>query len=129
MDFGDDDPTLRDDVEAVMRTRTADEWMELFTEFGVPASPVLDPDELEGNRHTIDRRLVVQSDDPRHDDVKWVAPAVAVPGERFAVRFPAPELGEHTDDILRELGYDGDRVARLLAEGVAVDASIKRLPI
>ena len=128
MDFGDDDPSLRDDVEAVMRTRTADEWMELFTECGVPASPVLDPDDLEANRHTVDRRLVVRSDDARHDGLKWVAPPVAVPDERFAVRYPAPEFGEHTEDILRELGYDADDVARLANEGVVVDARELHLP-
>jgi crotonobetainyl-CoA:carnitine CoA-transferase CaiB-like acyl-CoA transferase len=72
---------------------------------------------------------VVTSDDPRHDDVKWVAPPVAVPDERFAVRFPAPELGEHSEDILRELGYDADHLARLVADGVVLDAGAKRLTI
>jgi len=129
MDFGDDDPTLRDDVEAVMRTRTADEWMDIFTEHGVPASPVLGAAELEANRHTVDRRLVVQSDHPGHDGVKWVAPPVAVPGERFAVRLPAPELGEHSEEILAELGYDADRISGLVTDGVVVDSAARPLPI
>ena len=129
MDFGDDDPSLRGDVEAVMRTRTADQWMELFTEFGVPASPVLGPADLEGTPHTADRRLVVTSDDPRYDDVKWIAPPVAIPGEPFTVRYPAPQLGEHTGDVLRDLGYDAERVAVLAAEGVVVDAALSGLPI
>jgi crotonobetainyl-CoA:carnitine CoA-transferase CaiB-like acyl-CoA transferase len=129
MDFGDDDPSLRDDVEAVMRTRTADEWMDRFTEFGVPASPVLGPEELEGNPHTADRHLVVTSDHPGSDGVKWVAPPVAVPGERFTVRYPAPQLGEHTGDVLGDLGYDAGRVAELAAEGVVVDAALSGLPI
>jgi crotonobetainyl-CoA:carnitine CoA-transferase CaiB-like acyl-CoA transferase len=52
-----------------------------------------------------------------------------VPGERFAVRYPAPEFGEHTDEILRELGYDAERVARLAGDGIVVDATPTRLPL
>jgi crotonobetainyl-CoA:carnitine CoA-transferase CaiB-like acyl-CoA transferase len=103
--------------------------MDRFNEFGVPASPVLGPEDLEGNRHTADRHLVVTSDDPGFDGVRWVAPPVAVPGERFTVRHPAPQLGEHTGIILRDLGHDAARVAELAAEGVVVDAALSGLPL
>jgi len=123
MDFGDE--LLRTDIEAVMRTKTLDEWMPLFTEAGVPASPVIEPDQLEHNAHTIDRRMVIETDDSRYRNVKWVAPPFCLPGHEFKLRHPSPELGEDSEAILTELRYEAHDIARLVAEGIVTGAMSK----
>ena len=123
MDFGDE--LLRSDIEAVMRTKTLDEWMPLFTEAGVPASPVIEPDQLEQNAHTIDRRMVIETDDSRYRNVKWVAPPFSLPGHEFKLRHPSPELGEDSEAILTELRYEAHDIARLVAEGIVTGAMSK----
>ncbi|HVW31697.1 MAG TPA: CaiB/BaiF CoA-transferase family protein, partial [Acidimicrobiia bacterium] len=60
MDYGESDPALRDDIEAVMRTRTRDEWVAALLAADVPVSPVLSPAELvDDHPHVAERGMGV----------------------------------------------------------------------
>lgn len=118
MDFGTDDPMLRDDIEAVIRTRTRDDWMHRFVSAGVPASPVLDADEFEQNEHTVARNMVVTSDHARDLGVKYVRPPLQLPNEEFACAIPPPLFGEHTHEVLAELDYSTADRERLIVDKV-----------
>lgn len=118
MDFGTDDATLRDDIDAVMRTRSRDDWMQRFIDAGVPASPVLDADELEQNAHTVAREMVVTSADPRGAEVKYIRPPLRLPEEKFSCAIAPPQFGEHTHEALAEAGYSKAARDRLVADEV-----------
>lgn len=116
MDFGEDEQ-LRADVEAVIRTRNLADWMADFVRAGVPAAPVADPDELPADPHVEARRMVATAAGEAMRDVRFVRPPVRVSDAEFGVAVAPPRFGEHTDQVLAELGYDDAQRADLLATG------------
>ena len=83
------------------RARTASEWLSALEAAGVPCSPVLRMDEVftspEGSR------MVQEVDDPERGTLRLVADPIRLDGALPPVRRPPPRLGEHTDEVLREL--------------------------
>ncbi|MEY2447864.1 MAG: alpha-methylacyl-CoA racemase [Acidimicrobiaceae bacterium] len=104
---------LRAVFTACFRARTRDEWAEVFAGRDACVAPVLSLDEAPMHPHNVVRSTFVEVDGVRHP-----APAPRLdrtPGE-LAVK--ACYAGQHTDDILEELGYDNAEVADLRAGAV-----------
>jgi crotonobetainyl-CoA:carnitine CoA-transferase CaiB-like acyl-CoA transferase len=115
MDYGESDPALRDDIEAVMRTRTRDEWIATLLAADVPVSPVLTAGELVDDPHVAERAMVVTSSD---GPLRYLRLPLQVDGRGAGVSLPAPLLGSHTHEILAGLGYDDAARTTLVADGV-----------
>lgn len=94
----------REDVEPFFASRSKRESLALLEKAGVPASAVLAPGEVLRDAH-------VRSRLPRG------VPTPGSPLTHRAIDAPAPRVGEHTDRILAELGFDDAAIARLKREG------------
>ncbi|HTW84158.1 MAG TPA: CoA transferase [Candidatus Sulfotelmatobacter sp.] len=102
-------------------TRSSATWLELLTAAGVPCGRVNEVDEALADPQTGARGLIATTDHPRFGNARWIASPVRV-GEPLAEHRRAPQLGEHTDAIARELlGYDDERIAALHASGALGD--------
>lgn len=95
----------------LFRSRTRDEWTELLQHTDACVAPVLDWREAPGHPHMAARRSLVE-----HAGAIQPAPAPRFSRTPGAIRRPPPQPGEHTDEVLRELGLDPDAVAHLRAE-------------
>lgn len=108
---------LKAELEAVLRTRPAAQWVEELNRLGVPAGPVLSVPEALASEQLAGRGLTAEQE-VEGERVALLASPVVLDGARPAPAAPPPRLGEHTEQLLRELGLSGEEIAALRARGV-----------
>ncbi|MFN3232059.1 MAG: CaiB/BaiF CoA transferase family protein [Alphaproteobacteria bacterium] len=113
---GDNRDVICDRMADWCATRTTDDVIALCEEFGVPAGPVLNPGQALEDPQVQAMGDMVQMDLPGVDKpVPVMGPPVHLSKTPGEIRHRAPALGEHTDEIMAELGYSADQVADLRA--------------
>ncbi len=108
-------------IESVTTTATTDEWVDILDKAGVPGGPVLTYDQALENPHVLARDMVVDLDHPIIGPMRTIGTGARFNQMDFAVRGPAPWLGQHTSDVLREAGLDEASVRGLFDAGVVFD--------
>jgi len=109
---------LQQQVAELFRTKTQAEWTRLFADKDCCCEPVLNLDEVMQDKQTYQRQMVVDLMHERWGSYRQmgIAPKMSLtPG---TIRDHAPELGEHTVEILMEIGVDELTQDRLKAGGV-----------
>jgi crotonobetainyl-CoA:carnitine CoA-transferase CaiB-like acyl-CoA transferase len=112
-------------IERVLATRQRAEWEEVFTRYGIPHAPVLTLEEVVNFGPILERQMLVPHHHPRAGDVKVAGTPFKLSGDLDPVgASAAPELGEHTVGVLRDLAnLADDEIAALLTSGVVADPS------
>ena len=113
---------LEREIEAITTTRTTDEWIEKIDAAGVPVGPVLTYDQTWEDPQVQARDMVAEVEHPIIGPMKMIAPPTKFSDMEFAVRSPAPWIGQHTAEVLREAGVDDTRIAELFEKGALFDA-------
>ena len=110
---------MKADLESALKGKSAKEWSNLFNKHGVPAGEVLSIPKILEHPQITARRVIKHFQTTPGIDREI---AVVCAGFRLASGdpepvSPPPSLGADTQQILEELGYDSDSVAKLRAEG------------
>lgn len=109
---------LTEAMNAVLATRTKAEWVEAFDAAGVPAGPVHSIGEALDHPQTHARGMVVDLTHPQAGHTRALGCPIHFSATPACVTRPAPMLGEHTRELLREYGYDDAAIDAFVAEGV-----------
>jgi len=116
-------------VEAVLGTASVTEWVSRLEAAGIAAGPIYEFHEVFEDPQVRHLGLVAEVEQPGAGTVKMLA----FPGRASAtpprIDRPAPLLGEHTREVLEELGLAGGEIDRLAAAGVVALAEPSRAPI
>jgi alpha-methylacyl-CoA racemase len=105
-------PALKERVAAIFRTKTRDEWCEIMEHTDVCFAPVLRLDEAPQHPHNVERGTFVE-----RNGVTQPAPAPRFSRTAPEIQRPPSHAGQHTEEVLAELGFDADRIAELRESG------------
>jgi len=111
-------PELVDQLDDIFALRDRDEWGQIFDDHDLIWGPIQNLVELVEDRQAREAGLWTQIDHPEVGLLDTVAVPMRFAGSDVGPRGPAPSLGQDTDAVLAELGYDTDRVAALRADGI-----------
>ncbi len=101
-----------------LRERATADWLAAFDAAGVPAGPIRDIVEAFASPEAVALGMTVEMEHPAWGIIRQVGVPFALSATPATIRTPPPRLGEGTDEVLAELGYDAGAVAGLRAAGV-----------
>jgi crotonobetainyl-CoA:carnitine CoA-transferase CaiB-like acyl-CoA transferase len=101
------------EIDRVLVKKTSAEWIEALNAAGVPSGPILNIKEVFENEQVKHLALAQSVRHRARGEMKVQAPPATLSRTPGAIRRAAPEHGEHTDEILKELGYSAEDIASL----------------
>ncbi|MCH7857366.1 MAG: CoA transferase [Gemmatimonadetes bacterium] len=110
-------------LEDQIKNHATEDLLELMHDHAVPCSPIQNMAEVAAHPQVVEAGLLPMADHPAISNYQDVALPLRVDGERPRGDRPPPAAGEHTSEILGELGYGEEEVRGFLERGVAFESS------
>jgi crotonobetainyl-CoA:carnitine CoA-transferase CaiB-like acyl-CoA transferase len=115
---------LVETLTTTLKTRTTEEWLQVFDEVGVPCGPVLALDQVYQHPQVKARTMDIEVQHPIAGRIHTIGFPVKYSSTPGQVYRPAPVLGQHTFAMLETLGYSPEQRRELEADGVVLDAHL-----
>ena len=105
-------------LAAIVRARTTDDWVRTLEAVGVPCGPINTIDRVFADPQVVARGMRVDLPHPRAGTLPSIANPIRYSETPIEYTHAPPVLGQHTDEVLRELGSDESEIARLRKRGI-----------
>ena len=105
-------------IEGVTKTKTTREWLDKFEGAGMPYAPINDVKDTLENEHVQARGMVTEVQHSSCGPMKLVSPPVKYSESKTGIRSAPPTLGEHSNEVLADLGYGQTDIDQLRSQGV-----------
>ena len=109
---------LNAELQEYFSTRSSNEWIEALNDAGVPCGPIYKMDEMWSDPHVEHLEMSRPVDHPVLGRLDVLRHATNMSGTPKMPYRPAPELGEHTDEVLREFGFSDNEIETMRKENV-----------
>lgn len=111
--------TLRPLIAESIKTKTTGQWQEILDNAGVPNGPINSVDKVLEDPQVIARDMIVEVEHPVAGKLKMPGVPIKLSETPGNIRRPAPVLGQHTDEILKELlGLSDEKISELKKENI-----------
>lgn len=104
-------------LDEVFLGKTQSEWIDILDKYNFPWAPVRHFTELANDPQILENDYLVTIDDPEAGEVQVVGPALDLSKTPGKVGSKAPELGQHTEEILLEVGYTWEQIVAMKEQG------------
>jgi crotonobetainyl-CoA:carnitine CoA-transferase CaiB-like acyl-CoA transferase len=108
---------LNEELSTYTATKTTGEWVDIINEGGVPCGPIYKLDETFADPQVQHLGIAWPVHHPRLGDLRVVGQPFQMSRAKGVARTATPEIGEHTEDVLGEIGYDKAKIAALREQG------------
>jgi crotonobetainyl-CoA:carnitine CoA-transferase CaiB-like acyl-CoA transferase len=98
--------------------KTGDEWIEILNQAGIPCGPIYTIDQVFADPQVKHLGIAATVEHPKLGRKQILANAATLSRTPARVATPTPEIGEHTDEVLRELEYSAEEIEKLRKGGV-----------
>jgi len=105
-------------LEERFSNKTVDEWVELFENIKIPVGPVNKFSDILESQFAKERDMVVKAKHPKVGDIKMLGVPVKLSRTPGKIQSTPPSLGEHSEEILEQLGYSKEDVQQFIKEGI-----------
>jgi len=105
-------------LDELFATKPAREWVELLRRRDMVLEVVQEYSELTDDPQVAENEMIVTLDHPSHGAMRMVGPAVNLHSTPGSIQRPAPEFGQHTEEVLLEAGFSWEEMEELRTEGV-----------
>ena len=104
-------------IKEVILTKTRDDWFRIMREADTCVTPVLDLDEVVSDPQLLHRNMIMEVNHPKAGKARQLGMSIKLSDTPAQFRSFAPALGEHTGEILEELGYTASGIKALQDQG------------
>jgi crotonobetainyl-CoA:carnitine CoA-transferase CaiB-like acyl-CoA transferase len=105
-------------LQKIFTEKTADEWLAFFEKNGIPCGPIFSVGEVLEHPQVRAREMVIERPHPKLKSVKMTGVPVKLSATPGLAGDAPPLLGQHTEEVLRSLGYDADQCTDFRKRGV-----------
>jgi len=104
-------------IEDITSKRPMSEWIEYLNKVGVPCGPLYNLAQTFDDQQVKHQKMMLEIDQPS-GKVKILGFPIKMSGTPAKISRPAPQLGQHVDEILQALGYSTEKINELKTKGV-----------